>query len=728
MSHQSTLQGDAAPLDAPLEPQAVPRFYLGTWINGVVLVTLLCAMLTTVWLVESFARRHAERAATAQLTQLAWSMRDALDRGMSQNLEQMRALATLSLLRDSDDRDAVRAMLDEVKGGFAQLAWIGLADTDGRVTASAGRLLEGRDVSGRPWFQGAARDTYVGDVHAATLLGALLPAQEEPWRFVDIAVPVFDLQGRRRATLGAHRSWDWAKNVRRELLDPSLRDQQAEVLVIARDGTVLIGPKGLEGKTIALPTSQPDDVALLAATLDAAATAGAIASTPPDRFGRRHVNGQPMFTVCSSTRGSGRFAGLGWTVVVRQPEAVALADFARLRNEIVAAGALVFVVFCLVASYVSRRLAMPLRRMARAARADMPQLDVDRVGVYQEAYLLAVALNDMVHRQRAHADELAAINESLEVRIEARTRDLVSTNQQLRDAQTLLRGVTDNLPVLIAYIDTEQRLRFYNATYEKWFGIDQEVHVGRLMKDVVGLDLYEPRRPMIERALTGEHVVISTAVERLGVRRDIESHYVPHFGADGRVLGLYALSTDVTELKANARKLEQLARSDTLTGLPNRLSFDERLPEALARGRRSGLGIAVLFVDIDHFKQVNDRFGHATGDALLKTFAFRLKEGVRETDTVARLAGDEFVLILEGLHDDREASAMAAQVLGAICKPAVCNGAEIDMSASVGVAWCGDCRTDADEILARADRALYQSKEAGRRTFRLLSSNEAASA
>ncbi len=284
-----------------------------------------------------------------------------------------------------------------------------------------------------------------------------------------------------------------------------------------------------------------------------------------------------------------------------------------------------------------------------------------------------------------------------------------------------LRAITDNLPVLISYIDKDQKVRFANETYRTWLGADPAKLVGQHVQDVVGDSLYEPRRPFLERALAGERVEFENEALALNVLRTTQTTYIPDIDEQGEVRGLYTLSSDVTALKNVERQLQALARFDTLTGLPNRLQVNERLPEALARAERSRDSLAVMFLDIDRFKSINDSLGHATGDDVLKEFAQRLQSSVRTTDTVARLAGDEFVIILEGLHTEDEALAVAAKIIASVNLPMHAGGARIDVSTSIGVAFHrpAGALPSAKELLMTADTALYSAKDAGRNTFRM---------
>ena len=170
------------------------------------------------------------------------------------------------------------------------------------------------------------------------------------------------------------------------------------------------------------------------------------------------------------------------------------------------------------------------------------------------------------------------------------------------------------------------------------------------------------------------------------------------------------------------RRLAELARIDPLTSLPNRLAFSESLPTALARMRRTRVALALMFLDIDHFKAINDTFGHAAGDAVLIEFARRLHGSVRTTDQVARLAGDEFVVLLEHLDSRTTAAAVAAKVVAQVSRPPfVLDGRALEVTTSIGIAFHGpddDAALDAPGLLARADAALYDAKATGRNTFR----------
>ena len=289
-----------------------------------------------------------------------------------------------------------------------------------------------------------------------------------------------------------------------------------------------------------------------------------------------------------------------------------------------------------------------------------------------------------------------------------------AAERALLDSERRLRLVTDHMPAMISHIDTEQRYRFLNAHTSLIFGTDVEAAIGRTVRETRGEEVYARIGPHIEAALRGEHIsfIYETLVD--GQRLHFQANYVPDVDAAGQVRGLYAMTFDISELRETQRQLELLARVDTLTGLANRLRFNERIKEALQRARRLERAVAVMFLDIDHFKRINDSLGHAGGDAVLCEFARRLQRCVRATDTVARLAGDEFVVLLEGLHDTDELGALAQKVVASVRPPFEFNGEFIEITTSVGVATCVDARSTPDELLARADAALYRAKSEGR--------------
>jgi len=193
---------------------------------------------------------------------------------------------------------------------------------------------------------------------------------------------------------------------------------------------------------------------------------------------------------------------------------------------------------------------------------------------------------------------------------------------------------------------------------------------------------------------------------------------------DGAIRGIIETARDITghlsaqqQLEEQKVSLERLAHHDALTGLPNRLLFLDRLRQAIKKAHREHNQLAVLFVDLDRFKQINDSLGHTMGDAVLQTVARRLQGCLREEDVVARLGGDEFTIIMGSLHKPQHAMAMAQKLIRSVQHPVSHEDHELYISASVGISLYPQDGQNAEILLQNADAAMYKAKHEGRRNF-----------
>jgi len=198
---------------------------------------------------------------------------------------------------------------------------------------------------------------------------------------------------------------------------------------------------------------------------------------------------------------------------------------------------------------------------------------------------------------------------------------------------------------------------------------------------------------------------------------------VPILDDAARVRGYRGTALDITERKRAEHRIEELATRDPLTGLPNRLLLGDRLAQGLLSAQREGELLAVLFVDLDHFKNVNDTLGHSIGDLLLKEVARRLGGVVRKGDTLARLGGDEFVIVLEGLKSADDAGQVAQKILNALAQPCVLDGHTLSTAGSVGIAIYPTDGGDATTLMRHADTAMYAAKSGGRKNYQFFSSD-----
>lgn len=386
-----------------------------------------------------------------------------------------------------------------------------------------------------------------------------------------------------------------------------------------------------------------------------------------------------------------RLRTTGWILGARYPTKEAFAPLAQMRTNAIAGATGLALASGVLAWCVVFQLLAPLQRLRdriRAIRHDGADIAVlhdsrrDEIGELGNAFYQLMA-------ERENAEGLRAASEKR------------------------LRLITDNLPVLIAYVDRDQRFRFGNATFERWFGVTPERLVGMSIAELMGVDAARQGAASLEGAFAGHATTCQMRLQIQGAARVLEGVYIPDLQPDGSVGGVYALKHDMTHVKEVEEQLTRLARIDTLTGLANRRSFNETLQQALVRAARHGRPLALAYLDVDHFKRINDGYGHGVGDEVLKEFGERLRHFVRASDTPARLSGDEFVVILEDIGGHEEAERIAAKIVAAMRAPFATGAGMLAVSTSVGIAlWRAG--QDEDALLAAADGALYVAKAGGR--------------
>jgi diguanylate cyclase (GGDEF)-like protein len=213
--------------------------------------------------------------------------------------------------------------------------------------------------------------------------------------------------------------------------------------------------------------------------------------------------------------------------------------------------------------------------------------------------------------------------------------------------------------------------------------------------------------------------VMHTHFNAAGEPRQIELLASPLRDPDGEIVGIITNAHDITALKEAEAQIRQLAYYDTLTGLPNRRLLLDRLNHALTQARRFGRSMAVMFLDLDHFKQINDAFGHSAGDELLIQAAQRLAACVRAGDTVARPGGDEFIIVLTEVSHPLDAARVAEKIIDAFATPVPVDDQRIPVTISIGIAlYPVNGSDDVEELMIKADMAMYEAKEAGRNAYR----------
>ncbi len=692
---------------------------LSSWVTIGVVMSVFITTTSVLILVDQFTRSYARREAESRLNQLAWQMQDALDRSMVERYLDVKILSTRPSVREASDTTRMRAVFNELQKNVPNYAWIGFAQPDGTVLAAANGLLEGQSVAQRPWFQKGQRDFFVGDYHPAILLEKKLPVMTEPWRFVDISSPIVDKDGHFKGVLGVHLSWTWARDLAKKLLNPANDRYDVEIMIVREDGTVLLGPKELEEKKI--------DSESFRASL----------RLPSGAIREKGDDGAIYLTGYARTGLNSEYTDLKWSVLVRQPEQVAMSGFKDLERQVMFVGFLIGGLLMTLAFFLTRRLVAPMNQLSAALEQraiGVPNVEIPIVGTYYEIQLLSSTLATMVQREENYLKEVRLLNEGLEQRVDDRTKRLHETaialqqaldtqreNQiLLEESENELRAILQNAHDAFIAIDEDGMVLEWNRQAEQLLGWSRKEALGQELAElIVPADQRELHRHGMKHFMsTGEAVLINNRVEINALRRD--GHELPVEMTVGYVQRrqghlFIAFLHDITERLAFRDSLQEMALTDILTGLPNRRAFTQKLPEAMARAVRDPLQMGLLFMDIDGFKSVNDKHGHEAGDELLIQFSQRLLAAVRDVDTVARLAGDEFTVILERLQGRDDALMVADKILQTMREPFLLRAATVKVSTSIGVTLFDPHRHySEDSLVARADEAMYAAKNAGK--------------
>jgi diguanylate cyclase (GGDEF)-like protein/PAS domain S-box-containing protein len=272
--------------------------------------------------------------------------------------------------------------------------------------------------------------------------------------------------------------------------------------------------------------------------------------------------------------------------------------------------------------------------------------------------------------------------------------------------------------------DLRGNVTYLNRFAEKMTGWPREEALGRPVEDVLRL-VDSASGATIDNAvatvLQGDRIGLAmiraidcTLIRRDGVEIGVENRVTIVDDQAGNVLGVVMAIRDVSEARAASLERSRAAQYDVLTCLPNRTLFNDRLTQAISLANREGNQLAVLFVDLDQFKRINDSLGHAMGDKLLRSVARRLKACVRRSDTVCRLGGDEFVVLLSEVSSAEAASASARKILRAIAAPHIIGNKSLDITVSIGGSIYPNDGQNAENLLGQADAAMYEAKKHGR--------------
>ncbi|MBF0621156.1 MAG: EAL domain-containing protein [Magnetococcales bacterium] len=356
------------------------------------------------------------------------------------------------------------------------------------------------------------------------------------------------------------------------------------------------------------------------------------------------------------------------------------------------------------------------------------ELSVSEFKIDDTIYFAGI-LHDITNRKKTELELLHA-HEGLEKRVQERTQALQQTTIQLQkeiqerteavNELKLAAKVFENASEAILITDANTTIIEVNNAYLQITGYEREEIIGanprilksgqhekafyqKLWSHVEKFD--EWTGEIWDRRKNGQAFPSRLTINAVRDNDDNLTNYVGIF-------------SDISEIKAGEQRLEKLAYYDPLTHLPNRLLFKERLVHEINKADRSKIRLAVMFIDLDRFKNVNDTLGHAAGDKLLIIVGKRILSCLRRSDTVARLGGDEFTVILNGIDREEDIAHIAESIINALQRPAILSGQEVFIGASIGIGLFPTDGEDFDTLTKNADIAMYQSKKAGRGVFR----------
>jgi diguanylate cyclase (GGDEF)-like protein/PAS domain S-box-containing protein len=314
-----------------------------------------------------------------------------------------------------------------------------------------------------------------------------------------------------------------------------------------------------------------------------------------------------------------------------------------------------------------------------------------------------------------------------------RLRRTVRTMMDRRAANAMLlenevaNMTLDSIGEAVLRTDRQGNIVYLNRVAENMTGWRREEALERPVADVLRIiDVVSGAmvRNAVEIVMQEDKTVRVTAncvncilVRRDGIEIGIENTVTPIHDQDGGVTGAVVAFHDVSLARARSLEMSHLAQHDSLTDLPNRMLFNDRVTQAISLAVRQRKQLALMFVDLDHFKKINDSLGHGVGDKLLQSVAGRLVTCVRRTDTVSRLGGDEFVVLLSQVEHGEDAAFSARKILRSLAVPHIIDGKSLDVNVSIGVSTYPNDGPDAESLMNKADTAMYEAKQIGRNNF-----------
>ncbi|MFA4916000.1 MAG: PAS domain S-box protein [Syntrophales bacterium] len=301
--------------------------------------------------------------------------------------------------------------------------------------------------------------------------------------------------------------------------------------------------------------------------------------------------------------------------------------------------------------------------------------------------------------------------------------DRRAAEETLRKSEERFRTIVETMGESYAETDIDGKITFVNEAKLRLTGHRRDELIGkRLDTHIDPEDIPSLSKILTEILQTGNAVsdIPLTCIRKDGTKRHTETSISMIKDTNGQPAGFRGIMHDITDRKMAEDTIKQLAYHDALTGLPNRLLLRDRLDMAIVHAERNKKKLAMMMLDLDKFKDVNDTLGHQMGDLLLRAVAHRLTGLFRQGDTVSRLGGDEFVVLLPEITGAEDTAAIAEKIIASFQEPSQCNGSEISITTSIGIAIFPEHGKDKDTLLKHADIAMYRAKETGRNNYHII--------
>jgi diguanylate cyclase (GGDEF)-like protein/PAS domain S-box-containing protein len=394
------------------------------------------------------------------------------------------------------------------------------------------------------------------------------------------------------------------------------------------------------------------------------------------------------------------------------------------------ATALILIGTLMVALQASRRISKPVKEICHAVHlVGEGELDINVVpqNHVHELDELAKGINQMARQLQQDRNKLeeriAEVTKGLREKVQEAEQahaEKANLNKKLERALDELKAIMEANPDILYVFDLKGRLIQWNSSFEKFCGLAHEQMMSRPATEFVRAEDREAmKKAVMEVFEKGAATMEVQLVRHDGVTVPYLCNGVVLRNPGGEVIGFTGAGRDISEREVAAENMRRMAHYDALTGLPNRVLLSDRLHQALTAAKRDKSRLAVMFVDLDFFKPINDTLGHYIGDLLLKEVSKRMHNCLRESDTAARIGGDEFVVMLPAIETEEVALAVAEKIRASLSQPFELAGHSLHISSSIGVAVYPEHGSEERALLKNADNAMYYAKKDGRNNVKL---------